>query len=126
IDTMDHGCVEYPLSTNENEKTRFFMEHFVKYVGKDSLEIFINLWNDSILYETPLDFIEENFINYTMYMEFYNVLLSLQRHLNDPSNKSSNSMTTKINPKTVSAIRAKLFNMLEDKKLTITDISQLY
>lgn len=126
IDTMDHGCVEYPVSTNENEKTRFFMEHFVKYVGKDSLEIFINLWNDSILYETPLDFIEENFINYTMYMEFYNVLLSLQRPLNNGSNKSSNTLTTKISPKTVSAIRDKLLSMLEDKKLTITDISQLY
>lgn len=109
IDTLDHSCVEYP-SSDVAENAVFFTKHFLKYIGNDSLEVFASIFNDSILYRQIDEFIDENHINFTMYMEFYNVVGSLH------------SDTTKtIGPKVILLVKTKLYKLLDHLKLTITN-----
>lgn len=79
IDCLDHSILEY----DENEEDLvYFQNHFLPFKGKDTLEVFMNLWNEFT--QSQLDFhawIDAASLNYSKMTEFYNVAKSLAKYL---------------------------------------------
>lgn len=120
VDSLNHNFVEYPSFEDENiNKADFFVRHFMQYEGKDSLEIFAKLWNKIAWKETAEisefeTFVIDNFLNYSMIMEFYNIYNTLCALHDTTVNEA-------ISEDEIREIRQILSTLLHDNKMTIVE-----